>query len=361
MAKKNNPFEASLDLLSGGDGINVLMNQKPNNATLKIEDIIVKSQIREEFENEDNSLNDLAESIKDYGIIEPLVVRSTDEGFVLVAGERRLRASILAGLESVPVTIQYVDEDKAEIIQFLENILRKDLTLMEEAKRLKKMQDKYGSVGEVLKIIKKNKFWFSKRIAILSMPEQAKRLADSKAVSDVKLIHEVREIERVDPSAAKEAVDKVLSKDKKVKARDIVGEYKNKIVQNNGSGKKDKSKKAPPQDIVNKPSSVSSGSSSSILEKAYMDLSDTTATVEFVLREISKEDLELVESKLNTFYLRGQLEEQKDIYILKELRSRNFSYVDFRVFFLIAFLQGIENKEFSVNNIFECYKAFSTA
>lgn len=86
-------------------------------------------QPRKEFDEE--SLKELAESIKIHGVIQPIVVREEDNKIVLVAGERRLRASKLAELEKIPAIIQ--TKGQALEISLIENLVREDLTPFEEA------------------------------------------------------------------------------------------------------------------------------------------------------------------------------------------------------------------------------------
>ena len=78
-------------------------------------------------------LAELAESIRRYGILQPLTVRSTPEGWELIAGERRLRAAALAGLETVPCIETAVDDDRSALLALIENLQRRDLHYFEEA------------------------------------------------------------------------------------------------------------------------------------------------------------------------------------------------------------------------------------
>ncbi|MBQ2764656.1 MAG: ParB/RepB/Spo0J family partition protein, partial [Firmicutes bacterium] len=84
-----------------------------------------RSQARTDFD--DKKLNELADSIREHGVLQPLLVRETDKGYELVAGERRLRAAKKAGLEKVPVIILVAEHDKAAEMGLIENIQREDL------------------------------------------------------------------------------------------------------------------------------------------------------------------------------------------------------------------------------------------
>ena len=94
-------------------------------------------QPRHHFDPE--AIEDLARSIKRHGILQPLLVRKTDDGYQLVAGERRWRAAQQAGLSNVPVLVKQVDEDEAFQWALVENIHRKDLNAMEIARAFQRL------------------------------------------------------------------------------------------------------------------------------------------------------------------------------------------------------------------------------
>ena len=89
-------------------------------------------------------LRELADSIKQYGVIQPLSVRRRADGYELVAGERRLRASKLAGLSEVPCILLAVDEEQSGLIALVENLQRRDLDFIEEAEGLARLMRLYG-------------------------------------------------------------------------------------------------------------------------------------------------------------------------------------------------------------------------
>lgn len=89
-------------------------------------------------------LRELSESIRRYGVITPLTVRRLEQGFELVAGERRLRAARLAGLTLVPCYIVEADEERSGMMALLENLQRQDLDFFEEAASLRQLCDKFG-------------------------------------------------------------------------------------------------------------------------------------------------------------------------------------------------------------------------
>ena len=105
-----------------------------------VRDIVANPyQPRKTFDEE--KLQELAASIKEYGVVQPLVVRKKGKRYELVAGERRLRASKLAGLKKVPVVLKEYDEAEMMEIALIENIQRHDLNAIEEAQGIKRLMD----------------------------------------------------------------------------------------------------------------------------------------------------------------------------------------------------------------------------
>ena len=106
-------------------------------------------QPRREFD--EKSLNELAESIKSYGILQPLIVRKLDDGnYELIAGERRLRAAKIVGLEFVPVIIREYTEAQMSEISIIENVQRENLNIIEEAQAYERLINEFGHTQEVV-------------------------------------------------------------------------------------------------------------------------------------------------------------------------------------------------------------------
>ena len=119
----------------------ISMNIEKNIQEIPIEDIIPnRFQPRLTF-NEDG-LNELSESIKQHGIIQPLVVRKLGDKFEIIAGERRYKAATQAGLTKVPVIVSDIDDNKSAEVALVENIQRRNLTAIEEAKSYKNLLDR---------------------------------------------------------------------------------------------------------------------------------------------------------------------------------------------------------------------------
>ncbi|MBT9140379.1 MAG: putative chromosome-partitioning protein ParB [Dehalococcoidia bacterium] len=105
-------------------------------------------QPRKMFNEE--KLAELARSVEQHGILQPLIVRPANQGFELVAGERRLRAAGIAGLEQVPVVVKLLSDREMMEIALIENLQREDLNPLEEAEAYKRLLDEYGYTQEQL-------------------------------------------------------------------------------------------------------------------------------------------------------------------------------------------------------------------
>lgn len=116
--------------------------------TLNINDIEPnRNQPRKDFDDE--ALNSLAQSISEHGLIQPIVVRPTiGGGYVIIAGERRWRASRLAGLAEIPVVVKDTDEQSLMEMALVENLQREDLNAVEEALGYKSLMDNFGLTQE---------------------------------------------------------------------------------------------------------------------------------------------------------------------------------------------------------------------
>ena len=117
-----------------------------------------------------DGLEELAESIKVHGILQPLSVRCTDGGYVLVSGERRLRAARLAGLREVPCIVVEVDELSSSLLALVENLQRRDLDFWEEARALDKLIRTYHlSQEEAARRIGKSQSAVANKLRLLKL------------------------------------------------------------------------------------------------------------------------------------------------------------------------------------------------
>lgn len=121
------------------------------------------------------SLVDLVDSIKEHGILEPLVVAKTPAGLQLIAGERRWRASKLAGLKTVPTIVKETTPKEMLELAIVENVQRSDLNVVDRAKAFERLITDFGlSNGEVSKRVGKSPSYVSNTLKILSLPDALK-------------------------------------------------------------------------------------------------------------------------------------------------------------------------------------------
>ena len=138
-----------------------------------------RDQPRREFDPE--SLRDLADSIREYGMIQPIAVRPLDKGYYqIIAGERRWRAAREAGLTEIPVRIIQADDKTAMELALVENLQREDLNPMEEAAGYKKLMDEYGlTQEEAAKRVQKSRPAVANALRLLNLSDKtAKQVAD---------------------------------------------------------------------------------------------------------------------------------------------------------------------------------------
>ena len=118
-------------------------------------------------------LEELAASIKEYGVLQPVLLNKDKNGkYLLIAGERRFRASQLAGIETIPAIVKVMDEKETSLIALVENVQRENLNFIEEAQAYKKLMDEFNLTQvEIAEKVGKQQSTISNKIRILSLPE----------------------------------------------------------------------------------------------------------------------------------------------------------------------------------------------
>lgn len=172
-----------------GKGLGALMlenntDSMVNTSTLNINEIIPnKEQPRKTFD--ETALEELADSIRQHGVLQPLLVRPlTSGGYQLVAGERRWRASRLAELKEVPVIIKELSDTEAMEIAIIENLQREDLNPIEEAEGLQALIDKCGYTQEqVATSVGKSRPAITNALRLLKLPEEVREMAKEGTIS----------------------------------------------------------------------------------------------------------------------------------------------------------------------------------
>ncbi|MGQ5708423.1 ParB/RepB/Spo0J family partition protein [Lactobacillus sp. PSON] len=126
---------------------------------------------------DDKSLEELSASIKENGVFQPIIIRKSINGYEIIAGERRFRASKLAGQKTVPAIIRKFDESEMMEVAVLENLQREDLTPLEEAQAYEMLQKNLGlTQEEVSKRMGKSRPYIANYLRLLTLPNKTKRL-----------------------------------------------------------------------------------------------------------------------------------------------------------------------------------------
>ncbi len=142
-----------------------------------------KNQPRQNFD--ENSLKELADSIKKFGVIQPIIVREIGEKYEIVAGERRVRASRLAGLKTIPgIIAEDIDDASSVEMALIENIHRDNLSPMELAFTYKQLLDEFNITHDELATrVGKSRTAITNSIRLLSLPVDLQKLVDEKKIS----------------------------------------------------------------------------------------------------------------------------------------------------------------------------------
>lgn len=146
---------------------------------------IVKNPYQPRIVFDEEKLQELSQSIKENGVLQPIIVRkSSIIGYEILAGERRFRASQLAGLTEIPAIIRYLTDDEMMTLAILENLQRDDLTVLDEARSLQNLVTKQGLThAQVAEKLGKSRPYVSNAIRTLSLPESILQLIEDKKIS----------------------------------------------------------------------------------------------------------------------------------------------------------------------------------
>ena len=185
MAKKNSGLGRGLDAIFLENTIEQPEERDENKIfKLKISQVDPKSdQPRKYFDKE--ALEDLANSIVENGLLQPILVREYGEGrYQIIAGERRFRASKLAGITEIPAIVLERDDKKAAQIALIENVQREDLNPLEEALGYKSLAEEYDMTQEELALkVGKSRSAIANTLRLLDLPDEVLTLVASKELS----------------------------------------------------------------------------------------------------------------------------------------------------------------------------------
>ncbi len=191
MAAKKRSLGRGLDSLLGASALAAGVNRAGDSASgagseaeaplreLPV-DLIQRGKYQPRRDMEPESLQDLANSIKAQGVMQPIVVRPiSDRKYEIIAGERRWRATQLAGLDTIPAVIRDVPDEAAIAMALIENIQREDLNPVEEAVALKRLQDEFGlTQQQVADAVGKSRPTIANLLRLLSLQDDVRRMLE---------------------------------------------------------------------------------------------------------------------------------------------------------------------------------------
>lgn len=176
-----------------GRGIDALFQEINETNTLRDESIIQEIPLDEIRPNPHQprlhfdkvALQELSDSIKQSGVLQPIVLRASSiTGYEIVAGERRVRASKLAGKSTIPSIVRQLSEEEMIELAILENLQREDLTALEEAEAYNMMMDKLGlTQGEVAERLGKSRPHITNSLRLMKLPNQVKDMLNQEKIS----------------------------------------------------------------------------------------------------------------------------------------------------------------------------------
>ena len=198
-------------------------------------------QPRKVFDEE--ALNELASSIKEHGVFQPIIVKKTIKGYDIVAGERRYRASKIAGLQTIPAIIKDFTDDEMMQISLLENLQRENLTAIEEAKAYKAIIDASNITQEELaNKVGKSRSYITNILGLLSLPLSVQDLVLYNKISmgHARVLSKLSDVSKIEELANKVVDENLSVRELESLASNENVEKKNAIVRkNNNSEYKD--------------------------------------------------------------------------------------------------------------------------
>jgi ParB family chromosome partitioning protein len=357
-AAKTNVYSNLGSMLA--EGFNTDLQSDESDIDVSLEDVDIAPQIRgvETMEDDEQTLADLGRSLRKRQA-QAIVLRANPNPgrqWLLVAGERRVRAARIEGLTHLRARVMTLTDEEAADLQTAENIHRKNLTQMEEARKVQHDLQKLGSIEAVLDKHQKSRAWFSKLISLLDLPEQAKRLLTENVSADLEVINTVKLVEKADPAKARALVEDLKATRGKENARVKVQAVKEQVK----PSKKPKPEAAPVAAAKDRSPVAAgkakifagakiAGSPVDLLEHAYVSIREKDQIPVAVLRGIPDAEGRALQAWLEDFYTEGQKAKDPGRVVLQGFRTGQFAAEGAGAFALVAFLQGIDaDAEFNV-------------
>lgn len=180
-------------------------------------------QPRQVFDQE--ALEELASSIKEHGVFQPIIIKKSIKGYEIIAGERRVKASTLAGLEEIPAIIRNFTDSEMMEIALLENLQRENLNAIEESLAYKKLLDTLSLTQEDLaKRLGKSRSHITNMLGLLTLPEEVKDMIMENKIS----MGHARVLSKIESSdKIKELAEKVINDNLSVRQVELLSENEN--------------------------------------------------------------------------------------------------------------------------------------
>lgn len=196
------------------------------NATLIAVDQIRANRFQPRLQFDEETLQELAESIKENGLLQPIVVRKDEKGYEIIAGERRFRACVLVGFSEVPCLVMEPNDLQSAQLALVENIQRENLTSIEEAKAYVKIMSLANITQEKLaKKLGKSQSTIANKIRLLQLPEQVQLAISEKKISE----RHARALLAVDKDQQVDTMRRIIDKNLNVRqTEEYIAALKNK-------------------------------------------------------------------------------------------------------------------------------------
>lgn len=237
MSSATNPFEGIITGVSAG-GVStaeaLTKNSDLQEVHVPIAEIFTDEQPHRAMDGEDNTLEELAQSIDERGLLQAVRVTPRGDKYLLVFGHRRLEATKMLGLDSIRATIKEMTDEEVQIERFMENAHRLAPGLMQNASAVKAAMDKHGGDrAEVAKALKKSKGWIAKMLAVVDVQKkvgtelpQSGRLITEGITADAEVVSQVKRLEEKYPEQAEALVDRLADTKGQSSARDVIKQAK---------------------------------------------------------------------------------------------------------------------------------------
>lgn len=197
-------------------------------------DSIIPNRFQPRLVFDQDSLQELAESIKVHGVIEPLVLRRVGEKFEIIAGERRCKAASLAGLTAVPAIIADVTDNESAEVAIIENTHRKSMSAIEEAQAYKKLLDrKYVTQDQLAKRLGTSQSNIANKIRLLNLDNNVQQALLKEQISErhartlLRVTDKMKQVELLN----KIIMEKLTVRDLEEKVEEVLGSYKTQALQ----------------------------------------------------------------------------------------------------------------------------------